>query len=430
MKTLRIKWIIGIIFIVLFFGVLIVLSFGGLFSPEKKINDIEKVGVNFEDFVIPADVKVVGIGEATHGNREFQIAKKEVLQKLVEEGDCRAIAFELSVGQGAMVNEAIHESETDLTELVGTLDYALYDTEEMVGLLEWMRDYNESVPYEESLMFYGVDMQGADRSVEYMQSICNAGMDVFTEEEVEEILSINLDDPELYDKIDSERDFFEGLAERLSASDDIESKLLYVQARTLVQNIDAPSYESEPGEYSNHRDSSMALNLKSFSEVEEMRGYSQIVMTAHNGHVMKGSSTDYGDDRYLTMGEYINRYFEGSYFCIGTEYYNACVNIHTAGTYDENYERANHDYCSDDPLAYQARFFDGEKYCLDYTKLTEADGKLYKMVHGKVFTGVVGEGYSPLNDLEKMERLKLVPADRFDAMIYYYEVTPIDPIHY
>ena len=106
------------------------------------------------------------------------------------------------------------------------------------------------------------------------------------------------------------------------------------------------------------------------------------------------------------------------------------MNIHTAGTYDDEYERADHEYCSDDPLAYQAKFFDGGWYCLDFTKLNDENSVLYKTVHRFIFTGLVGEGYNVLSDIAKSYRIRIVPADRYDAVVYYYEVTPIDPIHY
>ena len=356
MKTVKTKFILGTALIVIFFGVLLFLKFGNTFSPEKKIDGIEGLGTSFEDFDIPKDVRVIGIGEGSHGNREFQVAKLEVLQKVVEEGDGRSISFELSVGQAARVNDAIHETETDLTELVGNLDYPLYDTQEMVNLLEYMREFNKDVPYEESLMFYGVDMQGSFRSIEYLQQLAEQGSELLTSDEAEKILVM---DPEAED-FSAERDFLAKLSERLAAEDDLKSNILSVVVTAAVQGEDAPDYDGTTGDYGNFRDLSMAENLQSFSEIEESRGYTQIVITAHNGHVMKGSSLE-GDTavRYPTMGENINRLFEGSYYCIGTEFYNGTVNIHTAGTYDDEYERLNHDFCSEDMLAYQAKFFDG-----------------------------------------------------------------------
>ena len=423
MKAFRTIWILG----GLFFAILLSLRLGNFFSPEKKIPQIEEVAQSFEDFMIPTDVKVIGIGEATHGNREFQIVKKELLQKLAEDGNGRAICFEMSAGEAARLNDAVHDSGVDLTEEIGKTDYPLYDTKEMVDLLSWMRAYDEKVPYEESLMIYGVDMQGAIRSVEYLRGACEKLPEYFTDDEVKKLLSMQGDEKEVYT---NEKEFFETLYRRLAGCEKQEGKLLAIQAQVVLQSIDAPDYDKEPEEYSAHRDDSMADNLKSYSRIEAARGYSQIMITAHNGHVMKGASSTGGNDENLSMGGKIDRLFEGSYYCIGTEFYRTCVNIHTAGTYEEEYERANHEYCSEDPLAYQAKFFKDEMYCLDFDRITDKDSTVYKLLHKNIFTGLVGEGYNPLSDIYRSERCKMTLADRYDAMIFYYEATPIDPIHY
>lgn len=426
MKNYRKTWIITMALTIIYLAVLLVLRSSVVFTAEKRLEGIDKAGTSFAELEIPTDVRVVGIGEATHGNREFQIAKLKVLKKVVEEGDGRSIAFEMSAGEGAEINDAIHENVSDLTELVSKTDYPIYDTEEIVELLTWMREYNQTVPYEESLMFYGIDMQGAYRSIDYLKSKAQSNPDLFTEEEINRLSEIDTKD----DKCLECRDLYEEMYNRFSAVDNTDGRLLAIQADVILKFIDAPDFDKSQDDYSNYRDKSMAQNLKNYSEIEENRGFSQMVVTAHNGHVMRGSSDMDDDGSNSTMGERIDQIFEGSYFCIGTEFYNATVNIHTAGTFDENYERADHDYCSDDILAYQARFFDDERYCLDFTKITDKNSKIYKMIHGKMFMGLVGEGYTVLNDMYKVERMKIIPADRFDAVLYYYCVTPIDPIHY
>lgn len=427
MKGFKKIWCAVLSMVIIYLSALIILRLGILSDTHKKIAGIEEAAVSFEEFTIPQDAAVIGIGEATHGNREFQTLKKLVFQKMVSGKNAGAIAFEISAGEAAMLNDAIHDEESDIIALLGKQSYPLYDTEEIADLLYWMRDYNKTVPYEDSLMFYGVDMQGGFASIEYMQEIAKQDPDMFTSEEKAKLLSIDTEDPESYR---NEKDLYEDMLKRLNEKSDVKSRQLAILTEVMLQYTDAPSFEENPGEYSAYRDRCMAENLKRFSEVEDDRGYSQILITAHNGHVMKGSSAAYSDDTNLTMGENIRRIFDGSYFCIGSEFYNACVNIHTAGTYDEEYERADHDYCSDDPLAYQAKFFEGGWYCLDYTKLSDTDSAVYKTVHSPVFTGLVGEGYNVLNDIEKSYRMKIVPADRYDAVVYYYEVNPIDPIHY
>lgn len=412
---------------VVFISSLLVIRSSKAFSPENEMEGIKEVGQSFADFKIPADAKVVGIGEATHGNREFQTIKKDVLEKVVKDGDGACICFEMSVGDAAMLNDAIHDENADLTEVVGRQSYPIYDTPEIVGLLEWMRDYNVGLSYEESLMFYGVDIQGGTTGIRYLQNICEAGCNLITDGEKEIVLSIDADVKRQYA---AARDTFETMADRLFAVDDLKCQQLAMVAKSVVLNIDAPDYEQFPEENDHNRDRKMAENLWDYSQIEKKRGFGQVVVTAHSGHSRTGGKGILKSEDNETMGDHIDRLFEGSYFCIGTDFYDGYVNIHTAGTFGEDYERADHFYCSEDPLAYQAKYFEDGMYCLDFSKVTDENSEVYKNVHDLIFCGFAGEGYAAIQDAYKEERSKFVPADRFDAMIFYYEVTPIDPIHY
>ena len=427
MDQFRKIWAVIVAIPVIYLMVLILTGAGVLFPSEKKIPGIEEAGLSLSELRIPEDAKVIGIGEATHGNREFQILKRQVLEKVVKEGNGRSIAFEISAGEAAMLNDAIHDTESDLVELLGKQSYPLYDTEEIAELLRWMREYDQSVSFWESLMFYGVDMQGAFTTIAYLQDVCGKEEEYFTEEEREKLLSMDTDDDASYS---GERDFFADMGKRLGEKEDLRSRQLAILCNAVVQGLEAPRFEEQPSEYASYRDRCMAENLKRYSELEESRGYSQILITAHNGHVMKGASADDNREDHLTMGENINRLFEGSYFCIGSDFYRGSVNIHTAGTYDEEYERADHEYCSNDPLAYQAQYFEDGQYCLDFSGIGDTESELYRTVHSSVFTGLVGEGYNVLIDIGKSYRIKCIPAERYDAVVYYYELTPIDPIHY
>ena len=63
------------------------------------------------------------------------------------------------------------------------------------------------------------------------------------------------------------------------------------------------------------------------------------------------------------------------------------------------------------------------------TKLTEEDGKVYKLVHEPNFMGMAGEGWNVYMDFNKTYHEKMIQADRFDAVIYYYNATPIRTLH-
>lgn len=424
MKKIRLeRWIfLGIL--VIYFASLIVIRAVAAGITESHIEGIEELGTSLDEFKIPTDVKVVGIGEATHGNCEFQTAKLLVLKKLAEEGKSHAIAFEMSAGEAAAYNAAIHESDSDLDELLGKTDYPLYDTQQMLELLTWMREYNLSHSEEESLMFYGVDMQGDLKEIAYLNGFCHDRSEGFSEEELDKLSVLAVEEEP---DTEAEREFFDGLYVKLSSFEGSEYRIAESVARALLQWIDAPSFSENPDEYGEYRDRCMAENLQNYYDIEANRGYPQILITAHNGHVMKGDNLGYGD---RTMGNRITELFEGSYYCIGTEFYNTVVNIHTAGTYDEAYKREDHEYCSEDVLAYQAKYFDEGSYCLDFASVSEKDGRVYKLLHNPNFTGAAGEGYNLYMDLYKTYRAKLVAADHYDAMIYYYETTPIRVRHY
>ena len=424
MKKFR-KLLIGtIIFAVLYIGILTCFLTGVIGSYKRKIDGIEKYGESFEELQIPADAKVVGIGEATHGNCEFQVDKLRMLQKLVETGRCHGIAFEMSPGEAAEINDAIHSEDTDLAEVMSRTDYPLYDTEQMIDMITWMRDYNQGKSYEDSVVFYGVDMQGSGRDVEYLASFAPKHEDIFSEKEIKLLNKMNADEDYDYSK---KKDFFTDISKRLMADERQECKYASIITEAVLQSIEAPDFEEDSSAYSKHRDSSMAENLKSFYELEKERGYSQIIITAHNGHVMKGTQDGYN---VTAMGGCIDEIFDGSYFCVGTAYYNACVNIHVSGTYEDNYLRQDFNFCSDDILAYQAKFFDGGSYCLNFDEVDDKNSEVYKRIHENGFMGLVGEGYSDLSGMQKEDRVKMIQGDRFDAVIYYYDVTPIRVLNY
>ncbi|MDU5324063.1 MAG: erythromycin esterase family protein, partial [Peptoniphilus harei] len=53
-------------------------------SARKNISDIEDYGKGVSQINLDDNIEVVGLGEATHGNSDFQDLKLEVLKTLVE----------------------------------------------------------------------------------------------------------------------------------------------------------------------------------------------------------------------------------------------------------------------------------------------------------------------------------------------------------
>ena len=108
---------------------------------------------------IPANAQIIALGEATHGNAEFQQLKTDIFKILVENYGVRAFAIEGDFGGCEQVNRYIHGGEGTAKEAAAAIGFKIYQTEQMAELISCMREYNENAPAGEDLRFYGFDMQ-------------------------------------------------------------------------------------------------------------------------------------------------------------------------------------------------------------------------------------------------------------------------------
>ena len=69
-------------------------------EADQYISSIEQID-------IPDHVKVIGLGEATHGNIEFQELKKDVFEALVKNENVRVFVLEGDFGGGQQINQFI-----------------------------------------------------------------------------------------------------------------------------------------------------------------------------------------------------------------------------------------------------------------------------------------------------------------------------------
>ncbi len=110
------------------------------------------------------DARVVGLGEATHGTREFFQLKHRLFQYLVEELGFRTFAIEAKFEESLAIDRYIKSGEGDAEELVNGLGFWTWDTEEVIELVRWMRAYNSRGG--EQLNFYGFDVQGGNEALQ------------------------------------------------------------------------------------------------------------------------------------------------------------------------------------------------------------------------------------------------------------------------
>ena len=76
-------------------------------SGMTKIEGFDEVVTGIENIEIPEGVRIVALGEATHGNSEFQQLKREVFEILNEKHGIKALILEGDFGGCSLVNDYI-----------------------------------------------------------------------------------------------------------------------------------------------------------------------------------------------------------------------------------------------------------------------------------------------------------------------------------
>ena len=107
---------------------------------------------------IIGDARVVGLGEATHGTREFFQLKHRLLEWLVAERGFTQFAIEASMPECEDLNQFVLTGKGDPQKLLAGVYFWTWNTEEVLALVQWMRKWNEN-PKHPRVQFYGFDMQ-------------------------------------------------------------------------------------------------------------------------------------------------------------------------------------------------------------------------------------------------------------------------------
>ena len=128
-------------------------------TPGGSFDDLRAIGPAMDE------LRVIGLGEATHGTREFFQFKHRMLQFLVEEHGYRVFGIEANFVDCIPINDFVTTGEGDPEALVHGMNFWTWDTEEVLDLVLWMRDYN--LKNDKKIYFHGYDAQFAPPALRY-----------------------------------------------------------------------------------------------------------------------------------------------------------------------------------------------------------------------------------------------------------------------
>ena len=402
----------------LFLGLAAVMLFQ-MYKPvwdaSKPIDGLSEYTMNVTDELVDRDAKIIGLGEATHGNKEFQELKLEVLKTLVRDNGVSAFCLEMDYGEGLLINDYIRgRSDMTCEELFSHISFELYHTEAIRELIEWMKSYNTD-SRDGYLEFYGFDIQNPETDVYAIREFSKQNNIPVESTAMDAFLANEFTFGE--DGTDELLEELENCREALSS---VNYQELYNIGRILkcIDNVSlakglADAYAGNDSvAYGMYRDKAMADNI---AEISENVGY-PIMISGHNGHV------GYAGSYVKTMGSYLRDSFGEEYFVIGTDYFKTTASIKSSDG------RKNHISYSADPLAYQAK--DLGTYYLRFDDIRDNE-RLNSIITGKMSTGSLGEGFSFLNNLLPASVRVYAPVtDLYDGMIFVYKASPFTLLDY
>jgi len=97
---------------------------------------------------------IVGLGEGTHGTKEFNEIRSEISKRLIDKNDFKIVAFESAYGDAALLNEALN-SDKEVNAVLKTYMTSIWQTKEIADLLVWIKAYNKS--HKDKVIISGFD---------------------------------------------------------------------------------------------------------------------------------------------------------------------------------------------------------------------------------------------------------------------------------
>jgi erythromycin esterase-like protein len=279
-------------------------------------------------FTLIGDARFVLLGEATHGTQEFYRERARITRALIERFGFSAVAVEADWPDAYRVNRYVRGGETDGDARAALGGFARFPTwmwrnEDVVDLVEWLRDYNDRLPAVGRTGFYGLDLYSLFTSIDAVLEYL-ARADPAAAERARRRYAC-------FDHFDRSSDAYAygaGFGASQSCEDDVIAQLQEIRRRAFAMLGSAHDEASDEHFYAlqnarlvknaeeyyrtmfrgrvsswNLRDRHMAETLGELDAHLSRRRPAKIVVWEHNSHVGDARATQMGDIGEWTVGQ-------------------------------------------------------------------------------------------------------------------------------
>ncbi len=296
--------------------------------PLKSV----KAETGLEDFShlkpILKDVQIVGLGETSHGTREIFQMKHRMLEFLVKEMGFTIFGIEASHVGCRPINDYVLYGKGNSRDALSAQGFWVWNTEEVIDMIEWMRDYNKTVTEDKKVQFVGFDTQmtALDTAYKNVSSFVNN-----IEERMRPRMGLDTIIDQLKDQQKRREILKDGLAIRTKLhqlmSYLVLNELRFVHTnsrstyesvlsdlRKIIQGVESGDQKLEKELQYNIRDEYMAQTVL---EVLQKKGQeAKMVLWAHNSHISKNIDSHVNGYK-KPLGSVLKGYIGKKYYAIG-----------------------------------------------------------------------------------------------------------------
>ncbi|PED48509.1 erythromycin esterase [Bacillus cereus] len=286
-------------------------------EPSKKFEDLKPLKKMI------GSAQYVGLGENTHGSSEIFTMKFRLVKYLVTEMGFTNFTMEEDWGNGLKLNEYIQTGKGNPREFLNLL----YPTDEIIAMIEWMKDYNADPSTKKKIQFIGLDLKELDQGcfnkvIDYVR-LHRPDLLAEVEENYKELPSFTGSLQEYMKLAPEIKEKFKGNAERVSQllkdeNEQANTKIVspeYIWAKATASAIEKFTTMLIP----NDHPSLLKLHEQYMADhamwAQETFGGKTMVW-GHNIHIAKGIIDD--ESYPYAAGQFLKERLDNNYVTIGS----------------------------------------------------------------------------------------------------------------
>lgn len=346
------------------------------------------------------DCRMVALGENSHGSHEIFRMKDRLIRFLAARKDFGIFSIEANMPESYRLNEYVREGKGDPQKWIGGMYFWTWNTQEMLGLVEWMRRFNRPQP---RIAYTGFDMQCYYGPVAVMEEALGTNAQIAAligkmKYGLDTMMTLSPLGFPIMNRAtaDAMAPDFDRLDRAVTASAFDESEKAW-----LRQNIVLLRQYATPANSFLWRDRCMANNLL---WIRRQNPDSKIIAWAHNGHVKKSDAV---------MGSYLADSLGNDYLAVGFTFYDGGYRAKERDT-DTGYEAQR---AGPGTLEYLLEQLDEPIFLLDLKSMREQNSPLLEWIDDLPYRSVGSR--KPINEFTERNI-----SDDFDCLIFIRQSSP------